>query len=87
LAPESRETRGLGVGPIRAYLRQAMFSKGSKSSPMTSPRASAFSAAVTSHIADQKESNRSSSDSAAVAHSDSRPIESHWESVIDRATD
>jgi hypothetical protein len=41
---------------------------------------------MTPNIAD-RESGRSPSESVAVAHGDSRPIESHWESVIDRATD
>jgi hypothetical protein len=63
-----------------------MFSKGSTSPSPAPVRARAVSGTMTPSIAD-RESGRSPSESAAVAHGDSRPIESHWESVIDRATD
>jgi hypothetical protein len=62
-----------------------MFSKASTSSPGT--RASSVSGSKTPTINDRLENGRSPSESAATAHGDSRPVESHWESVIDRATD
>src|SRR6185436_7345237 len=65
----------------------AMFSKGSTSPPSTPARTRALSGSMVPGGTDRGDGARSTSESAVVAHSDSRPIESHWESVIDRATD
>jgi len=50
-------------------------------------RARVFSESKTPTITDWLEGGRSPSESAAVAHGEGRITESHWESVIDRATD
>jgi predicted NAD-dependent protein-ADP-ribosyltransferase YbiA (DUF1768 family) len=64
-----------------------MFSKGTTWPPKAPTRARVFSEAVAPTITERLESGRSPSESAAAAHGDSGTMESHWESVIDRATD
>jgi hypothetical protein len=93
----ARATRAAQFGPAKSAqdagfalarfvpIDGAMFSKGS-TAPPTGP-ARVFSGSKAPSSADRVESGRSSSESAVVAHGDSRPIESHWEAVIDRATD
>jgi len=65
-----------------------MFSIGTTWPPRTPARAR-ISPAITPTFTDRMvENGRSPSDAAmAGAPADSRPTESHWESVIDRATD
>jgi len=64
-----------------------MFSKGTTWPPKARARVRVSSRSMALMDTDRLESGRSPSESAAVALGDSRPTESHWESVIDRATD
>jgi hypothetical protein len=64
-----------------------MFSKGTTWPPTAPTRKHAPSGSIAPTSADRLENGRSSSEPAAVTPSDSRQTESHWESVIDRATD
>jgi len=65
-----------------------MFSKGTTWPPKAPTRARIFSEPAAPTVTDGLESGRSPSESTTtMAHGDSRPSESHWESVIDRATD
>jgi hypothetical protein len=64
-----------------------MFSKGTTRPPKAPTRAHVFSEAMAPTSNDRLEGGRSPSESAAVAYGDSGTTESHWESVIDRATD
>jgi hypothetical protein len=67
-------------------IRQAMFSKGTTWPPKRPTRARVSSESKAPTITDRLESGRSPSASAA-AHGDGRTTQSHWETVIDRATD
>jgi hypothetical protein len=64
-----------------------MFSKGSTWPPKRSARTRVFSGSLPPALTDRLDGGRPPSESVAIAHADSRPTESHWESVIDRATD
>jgi hypothetical protein len=81
-----REDAGLALArfvPIHA----AMFNKGTTWPPRVPTRARAFSGSQTPTPTDRLDGSRAPADSATVAQGESRPTESHWESVIDRATD
>ena len=80
------EDAGLALARI-VPIHRAMFSKGTTMPPKAPARSRVFSGSMPPTTTDRKDSGRSPSESAAVAHGDSRPTESHWESVIDRATD
>jgi hypothetical protein len=64
-----------------------MFSKGTTWPPKAPTRTRVSSESLAPTITDGMEGGRSPSESAAGAHGDGRTMESHWESVIDRATD
>jgi hypothetical protein len=64
-----------------------MFNKGTTWPPRVPTRARALSGSQTSAINDRRDGAQSPAESAATTQADSRPTESHWESVIDRATD
>jgi len=64
-----------------------MFSKGTTWPPKRLARTRVFSGSLPPALNDGLDGGRPPSESAAVAHGDSRPTETHWESVIDRATD
>lgn len=81
-----RKIAGLALArfvPIHA----AMLNKGTTWPPRVPTRARVLSGSQTSPITDRVDGARSPAESAAVAQGESRPAESHWESVIDRATD
>jgi hypothetical protein len=64
-----------------------MFSKGTSWPPKAPTHARGSSESIPPTTTDRSESARSSSESTAAAHGEGRTTESHWESVIDRATD
>jgi len=64
-----------------------MFSKGTTWPPKVPTGTQAFSGSMTPKITDRLDGGRSPAESPAVASGDTRPAESHWESIIDRATD
>jgi hypothetical protein len=55
--------------------------------PGAPQRARSSSGSTGPAISDRLEAARSQSGSAAAAPGETRPAESHWESLIDRATD
>jgi len=63
-----------------------MFSKGSTWPPATTTRPRVFSGTMTPAISDRQESGRPATESAG-GRGDSRPMESDWDAIIDRATD
>ena len=65
----------------------AMFNKGTTWPPRAQTPGRAFSGSKKPMNSDRLDSSRAPSESAAVAQGESRPTESHWEAVIDRATD
>jgi hypothetical protein len=82
---KSPETAGLALArfvPIHA----AMLNKGTTWPPRVPTHARVLSGSQTSTISD-RDGARSPAESAATTQGESRPAESHWESVIDRATD
>ena len=68
-------------------IHRPMFSKGTTWPPRTSARLRVSARSSAPAVTDRQESGGSSTESAAVANDDSRTTESHWDSVIDRATD
>jgi hypothetical protein len=64
-----------------------MFSKGTTWPPKVPTQSNVRSGSNQPKITDRLDSGRSPSDSQVTATGDSRPAESHWESIIDRATD
>jgi hypothetical protein len=64
-----------------------MLSKGTTRPSGAPQRAPAAPGSKASTITDRRDEPRSASESAAVARGEGAPAESHWESVIDRATD
>jgi hypothetical protein len=84
--PRPAERAGLALARF-VPIHLAMFSKGTTWPPKSPSRARVFSGSMTQAMTDRVESGRSPSEPAAVANSDRRATESHWEAVIDRATD
>jgi hypothetical protein len=64
-----------------------MLSKGTTWPPKGPAPTRAFSGSMPPVTKDRLESGRSPSESPAITNGDSRPTDSDWESVIDRATD
>lgn len=64
-----------------------MLSKGTTWPPRTPARTHAVSGSTIPATPDPQENSRSTSESLAITHGDSRPVDSQWESIIDRATD
>jgi hypothetical protein len=64
-----------------------MFSKGTTWPPKVPTRARDASGTTPPKSTDGRERGRSPSESTVAATGDNRSNESHWESVIDRATD
>jgi hypothetical protein len=64
-----------------------MFSKGTTWPPKVPTQANVISGSKPPAFNDRLDSGRLPSESPAGAAGESRPAESHWESIIDRATD
>jgi hypothetical protein len=71
------------IDPIDA----AMLDKGTTWQPRVPTRTRVLSGSQTSTIGERVDRAGSPAESPAAAQGESRPAESHWESVIDRATD
>jgi hypothetical protein len=64
-----------------------MLNKGTTWPPRSPARAQVSSGSNAPTITDRVDPARSASESAANTRGESRPTESHWEAIIDRATD
>jgi hypothetical protein len=84
--PPPAEDAGLALARF-VPIRPAMFSKGTTWPPKVPTQTHAFSGSMTPKTTDRLDSGRSPVESPATPSGDTRPGESHWESIIDRATD
>jgi hypothetical protein len=64
-----------------------MLNKGTTWPPRSPARAQVLSGSKDTTTTDRLDRALSASQSATDAHGESRPAESHWEAIIDRATD
>jgi hypothetical protein len=83
---KAAENPGLALARF-VPIHPAMLSKGTTWPPKTPARARVSSGPTPPKGTDGREGGRSPSESTAAATGDNRSNESHWESVIDRATD